>query len=89
MKGLLAKEFEVKDLGQLKYFLGMEVAQTKNGIYMSQRKYTLNLLQETNMFGCKATNTPIELEKRKEESLPIYKDRYQSLVKMMLIYVTH
>lgn len=60
LKKLLAKEFEVKDLGQLKYFLGMEIARTKNGISVSQRKYTLDLLQETGMLGCKAANTSIE-----------------------------
>ncbi|XP_020218570.1 uncharacterized protein LOC109801843 [Cajanus cajan] len=89
LKGILAKEFEVKDLGQLKYFLGMEIARTKNGIYVSQRKYTLDLLQETSMLGCKAANTPIEPEKRsEEESPPTDKDRYQSLVGK-LIYLTH
>ncbi|XP_020225261.1 uncharacterized protein LOC109807145 [Cajanus cajan] len=89
LKGILAKEFEVKDLGQLKYFLGMEIARTKNGIYVSQRKYTLDLLQETGMLGCKAANTPIEPEKRsEEESPPANKDRYQSLVGK-LIYLTH
>jgi len=35
LKGLLAKEFEFKDFGQLKYFLGMEFAWTKIGIYVS------------------------------------------------------
>lgn len=89
LKSLLANEFEVKDLGQLKYFLGMEIARTKNGIYVSQRKYTLDLLKETGMLGCKAANTPIEPVKRsEEESIPADKDRYQSLVGK-LIYLTH
>lgn len=89
LKGLLAKEFEVKDLGQLKYFLGMEVARTKDGIYVSQRKYTLDLLQETGMLGCKAANTPIEqIKGREDESPPADKDRYQSLVGK-LIYLSH
>lgn len=89
LKGLLAMEFEVKDLGQLKYFLGMKVTRTKNDIYVSQRKYTLDLLQKTGMLGCKATNTSIEPVKRSEDESPSAdKDRYQSLVEK-LIYQTH
>ena len=89
LKNLLAKKFEVKDLGQLKYFLGMEIARTKNDISVSQRKYTLDLLQETGMLGCKTANTPIEPVKRSEEkSVAADKDRYQSLVGK-LIYLTH
>lgn len=44
---MLAHEFEVKDLGELKYFLAMEIARSKAGIVVSQRKYVLDLLQET------------------------------------------
>ena len=47
LKDFLAKEFEVKDLGILKYFVGMEVARSKNGISISQRKYILDLLKVT------------------------------------------
>ena len=43
----LAKEFEIKELGQLKYFLGMEVARNSKGIALTQRKYALDLLKKT------------------------------------------
>jgi hypothetical protein len=44
LKKSLSKEFEVKDLGQLKYFLGIEVARSPKGVVLSQRKYVLDLL---------------------------------------------
>ncbi|KAL0550799.1 hypothetical protein IC582_009862 [Cucumis melo] len=46
LKQRMGDEFEIKDLGNLKYFLGMEVARSKEGISVSQRKYTLDLLTE-------------------------------------------
>ena len=45
----LAKEFEMLDLGTLKYFLGIEVSGSSKGIFLSQRKYALDLLQETSL----------------------------------------
>lgn len=55
----LSSEFEMKDLGGLKYFLGIEVARSQEGICLSQRKYTLDLLAETDMLACKLAETPI------------------------------
>ena len=46
LKKLLAKEFEVKGLSSLKYFLGMEVAHSKKGISVSLRKYVLDYLRK-------------------------------------------
>ena len=64
LKKMLAKSFEVKDMGYLHYFLGIEVAYGPKGIYLSQRKYVLDLLEETGMLGCKPAVTPIEQNHR-------------------------
>src|SRR5437868_14332198 len=47
LKKNLSKEFKVKDLSQLQYFLGIEIARSPKGIVLSQHKYVLDLLKET------------------------------------------
>ncbi|KAJ9692434.1 hypothetical protein PVL29_011475 [Vitis rotundifolia] len=44
LQNYLSREFEMKDLGRLKYFLGIEVFRSSEGIFLSQRKYVLDLL---------------------------------------------
>lgn len=57
----------------------MEVAMSRKGIVVSQRKYTLDLLLETGMLGCKPADTPMELNyklKLSQESPPVNTKRY-------------
>ena len=57
----LVKEFEMKDLGILKYFLEIEVSLSNKGIFfLSQKKYALDLLEEIGMSACQPANTPVE-----------------------------
>ena len=44
LQNYLSREFEMKDLGPLKHFLGIEVSRSSEGIFLSQRKYALDLL---------------------------------------------
>lgn len=67
VKATLGKKFEVKDLDKPKYFLGMEVDRSRRGIYISKRKYILDLLTETDMLGCGAVETLIEVKKPKKK----------------------
>jgi len=43
-KAYLGTCFHMKDLGVLKYFLGVEITQSPNGFYLCQRKYTLDII---------------------------------------------
>ena len=51
----LDERFSIKDLGALKYFLGIEVARTKEGLVLSQRKYVMDILEDSGMMGCRPT----------------------------------
>ncbi|RVW40090.1 Retrovirus-related Pol polyprotein from transposon RE2 [Vitis vinifera] len=50
----------LKDLGKLKYFLGIEIAQSSSDVVLSQRKYALDILEETGMLDCKPVDTPMD-----------------------------
>ncbi|XP_068338973.1 uncharacterized mitochondrial protein AtMg00810-like [Pyrus communis] len=87
----LIAEFEMKNLGDLKYFLGVEVAWSSRGIFLSEHKYVLDLLKETGMLGCKPADTPI-VEKHylgiHPNQEPVDRGRYQRLMGR-LIYLSH
>ena len=60
MKRYLQNSFRTKDLGKLLYFLGIEVVRSKEGISLSQRKYVLDVLEETSLLGSKPMETPMD-----------------------------
>ncbi|GJZ69644.1 ribonuclease H-like domain-containing protein [Tanacetum coccineum] len=59
-KTFLKSKFQIKDLGKLKYFLGIEVVETDKGLCLSQRKYCLDLLSEFGLLACKPSAVPLE-----------------------------
>ncbi|XP_019184766.1 PREDICTED: uncharacterized protein LOC109179729 [Ipomoea nil] len=61
LKQYLAHQFQIKDLGLLKYFLGIEVERSPTGIFLNLRKYSLEILSDTGMLACKPASTPIEV----------------------------
>jgi Reverse transcriptase (RNA-dependent DNA polymerase) len=90
LKYSLAKEFEMKDLGELRYFLGIEVARSKKEVVLSQQRYVLDLLSDTGMLGCKPANTHIDPNHKLSGGRvnQVEKGQYQRLVGK-LIYLAH
>ncbi|CAL1389558.1 unnamed protein product [Linum trigynum] len=60
VKGFLHEKFTIKDLGTLKYFLGIEVARSSRGIVLNQRKYVLDILANTGLEAVRPSPTPVE-----------------------------
>jgi len=87
----LATEFEMKNLRGFKYFLGIEVARSKQDIFLSEQKYVLDLLCEVGMLDCKPADTPIVQNHKLGEhpsQIPMNERRYKRLVGK-LIYLSH
>lgn len=60
LKQSLHQRFAIKDLGKLKYFLGIEVATSQKGLFLNQCKYVIDLLQEADMGDSKPSRTPLD-----------------------------
>jgi hypothetical protein len=56
----LASEFEMKDFGLMHYFLGLEVWQSPERIFLNQGKYAVEILKRFDMLECKSMNTPVD-----------------------------
>ena len=63
-----AKEFEMKDLGLLHYFLGLEIWQREGEMFLSQGKYAREILEKFHMSGYKPIETPLPENWRKEDA---------------------
>ena len=85
----LDKNFEVKQLGPLRYFLGIEFARSSEGILMTQQKYILELLEETKHTNCHINETPIEVNHKLailEDDPKVEICSYQKLIGKLLYY---
>jgi histone deacetylase 1/2 len=60
----LNSEFALKDLGELHYFLGIEVSKLNGGILLTQEKYTVDLLKRVGMTDCKPVSTPMSTSEK-------------------------
>jgi hypothetical protein len=81
-KKRLTSEFEMKDLGLMHYFLGLEVWQSPERIFLNQGKYAVEILKRFDMLECKSMNTPMETK------LKLLVDTYLSLSHLIVLLYT-
>ena len=82
-KSMMTQEFEMADLGLLKFFLGFEVKQGETGIFISQETYAKEILKKYKMENCNPVSIPMELGaklSKYDEGERVDANRYQSLV---------
>ena len=90
LKHFLSRQFEMKDLGPLNYLLSLEVSCSTNGYYLTQAKYTSDMISRVSITDSKIVDTPIEyncrLNSHDDESLS-HATLYTQLIGS-LIYIT-
>ncbi|GKA00645.1 ribonuclease H-like domain-containing protein [Tanacetum coccineum] len=60
----LHQEFAMTDLGSLNYFLGISVSWDSSGMFLSQKKYAVEILERTNMVNCNPSQNPVDTESK-------------------------
>ena len=87
LKHFLGHQFEMKDLGPLNYFLGLEVSSSADGYYLTQAKYTSDMISRAIITDSKIIDTPIKyncrLNSHDDESLSdatLYRQLVRSLI---------
>ena len=61
LKDFLSQQFEMKDLGHLSYFLGLEITHSTDRLYITQAKYASELLSRSGLTDSKTVDTPVKL----------------------------
>ena len=87
---MMANEFEISMIGELSYFLGLQIKQIKNGTFVSQGKYIKDMLKKFGMDDAKAISTPMGTNRNLDSDAGgnmVDQKMYRSMIGSLL-YVT-
>ena len=87
----MEKVFEMTDLGDISYFLGMEVHQNRHEIFICQQKYAKEILKKFKMEECKPTTTPMNQKEKfcKEDGVDkVNEEVYRSMIGCLMYLTT-
>ncbi|XP_068480940.1 secreted RxLR effector protein 161-like [Phaseolus vulgaris] len=87
----MKKVFEMTDLGLMSYFLGIEIKQNQDEVFLSQRKYAKEILKKFMMENCKAVNTPMNQKEKlikDDGSDKVNESEFKSLIGCMMYLTT-
>ena len=90
VKVMLSERFKMKDLGQLKHFLGIDFVQSKGCVKMSQKKYVDQILERFNMQDCKPRATPCEQKLNYSDDAEVMEEvrKYREVVGSLIYLAT-
>jgi len=86
---LMQDEFEMSMMGELKFFLGIQINHCKDGLYVHQTKYTKELLKKFKLEDCKVMNTPMHQTRtlsKKDTRSKVYQKLYRGMIGSLLYH---
>src|SRR3954462_12065304 len=87
---MMSKKYEMSMMGELKFFLGLQIRQQKNGTFISQEKYLKDCLKKFGLTDCKMIKTPMPTNgylDADEKGKPFDQKKYRSMIGPSYIFV--
>ena len=81
----------MKDLGLMRYYLGLEVCHKHGEVFLGQGKYAIKILQKFGMMDCKSMDTPMTIDIRKVRDSdfdPVDSSLYRQLIGSLMYLVS-
>ena len=87
---MMQQDFEMSLLGELNFFLGLQIIQSKRGVFIHQSKYVKDMLKRFQLEDCKPVCTPMAIGcklSKEDESKVVYPKHYRSMIGSLLYVI--